>query len=111
MMQETESSLQEGAPGSAAGGPRAIVCPACERLLPAGSTYCPSCCGEDGRRGALLRGAMFGWIAGFLFGGLASAAWSSYVGPEQTAWAPVLTTTLGCAVFGVLIGMIVNRKG
>ncbi|EXI73941.1 MAG TPA: zinc ribbon domain-containing protein [Candidatus Accumulibacter phosphatis] len=87
-----------------------IVCPSCSQLVPAGAPYCPYCCGEDGRRGAMMRGAMLGWLFGFLTGGLASAAWSSYVGPEQTAWTPVLMTTFGCAAAGVIIGMIVNWR-
>ncbi|MEF8698190.1 MAG: hypothetical protein V5B33_02505 [Candidatus Accumulibacter sp. UW20] len=86
------------------------VCPGCERLLAVESLYCPDCCGEDGRRGATARGAMFGWLFGFLAGGLASAAWSSFVGPEQVGWAPVLTVTLGAGAVGMIVGMIVNRK-
>ncbi|EXI68750.1 MAG: hypothetical protein AW08_01062 [Candidatus Accumulibacter adjunctus] len=90
--------------------PAMVACPSCERLVPAGSAYCPHCCGEDGRRGALVRGGMLGWIFGFLTGGLASAAWSSFVGPEQTTWTPVLLTTFGCAAAGIVIGMAVNWR-
>jgi hypothetical protein len=88
-----------------------MVCPSCERLLPVGSLYCPHCCGHDGRRGAIGRGAMFGWVFGFLAGGLASAAWSSFVGPEQAGWTEVLTTTFSCAIVGMVVGMVVSRKG
>ena len=87
------------------------VCPSCERLLPVGSPYCPHCCGDDGRRGAIGRGAMFGCDFGFLAGGLASAAWSSFVGPEQAGWTAVMTTTFTCAVVGMVVGMVVSRKG
>jgi hypothetical protein len=87
-----------------------MVCPGCEQLLAVESLYCPHCCGEDGRRGATARGAMFGWLFGFLAGGLASAAWSSFVGPEQAGWMPVLSATLGGGVVGMIVGMIVNRK-
>jgi len=90
--------------------PAMIACPSCSQPVPVGSPYCPYCCGEDGRRGALMRGAMLGWLFGFLTGGLASAAWSSYVGPEQTTWTPVLMTTFGCAAAGVVIGMIANWR-
>lgn len=92
------------------GDPAMIVCPSCEQLVPQGSSYCPHCCGEDGRRGAIGRGAMFGWLFGFLVGGLASAAWSSVVGTEQTTWTPVLTMTFGCALAGVVIGILLNWR-
>jgi hypothetical protein len=54
---------------------------------------------------------MFGWVFGFLAGGLASAAWSSFIGPEPAGWTPVLTTTFTCAVVGMVVGMVVSRKG
>lgn len=108
-MRGEESVRQEPEAAPAGEGPAMMVCPSCERLLPAGSPYCPHCCGVDGRRGATARGAMFGWLFGFLAGGLASAAWSSFVGPEQTTWTPVLTATLGGATVGMIVGMIVNR--
>jgi hypothetical protein len=90
--------------------PAMLACPNCAQLVAVGSPYCPHCCGADGRRGALVRGGLLGWIFGFLTGGLASAAWSSFVGPEQTTWTPVLMTTFGCAAAGIVIGMAVNWR-
>lgn len=105
-VREADEPLATGTASS-----KTMVCPSCERLLPVGSPYCPHCCGDDGRRGAIGRGAMFGWVFGFLAGGLASAAWSSFVGPEQAGWTAVMTTTFTCAVFGMVVGMVVSRKG
>ncbi len=91
--------------------PAMIVCPSCERALPPTSQYCPYCCGEDGRRGALTRGAFLGAVFGLLGGGLATAVWASIIGPEQAPWGPAMTITLTGGVLGVLAGLWMNRKG
>ncbi len=87
-----------------------IFCRSCEQLVPAGSLYCPHCCGEDGRRGAIRRGAFIGGVFGLLAGGLAAAVWSTLVGPEQASGELVVTITLACATIGVVFGAIHNRK-
>ncbi len=87
-----------------------IVCPSCERELPGNALYCPYCCGDDGRSGALARGAFIGGIFGLLAGGLATALWSSIVGQTQATWGPVLAITLGGGGAGMLIGAMLNRK-
>lgn len=88
-----------------------LVCRSCERALPAGSLYCPSCCGEDGRRGATGRGIFLGGLFGLLAGGLISAVWSSLVGVEQTTWSSVLTIVAACLTTGAVLGVISSRKG
>lgn len=88
-----------------------IICPSCERVLPSTSQYCPYCCGEDGRRGALTRGAFLGAVFGLLGGGLATAVWASIIGPEHAPWGPAMTITLAGGVIGVLAGVWTNRKG
>ncbi|HPP47137.1 MAG TPA: hypothetical protein PLF25_06500 [Accumulibacter sp.] len=87
-----------------------IACPSCERKLPGSVLYCPYCCGDDGRSGALARGAFIGGIFGLLAGGLATVLWSNIVGQTQATWGPVLAITLGGGGAGMLIGVIVNRK-
>jgi hypothetical protein len=87
-----------------------IFCRSCEQLVPAGSLYCPHCCGEDGRRGAIKRGAFIGGVFGLLAGGLAAAVWSTIVGPEQATGELVATITLAFAAIGVVSGAIHNRK-
>ncbi|HQO28656.1 MAG TPA: hypothetical protein PKY22_03910 [Accumulibacter sp.] len=91
-------------------GAESIVCPSCERQVPGGSLYCPYCCGDDGRSGAVARGAFIGGIFGLLAGGLATALWSGVVGQVQTTWGPVLAITLGGGAAGMLIGAVVNRQ-
>lgn len=91
-------------------GSEMIFCRSCEQLVPAGSLYCPHCCGKDGRRGALRRGAFIGGVFGLLAGGLAAAVWFTIVGPEQATGEPVVTITLACAAIGVVLGAIHNRK-
>ena len=90
--------------------PEMIICPSCEQAVPAGSLYCPYCCGEDGRRGASKRGAFIGGVFGLLAGGLLSAVWSSAVGPEQATWSPVLAITLAGGGIGIVVGVIRSRK-
>ena len=92
-------------------GAAMILCRSCEQLLPAGSPYCPHCCGEDGRRGAIKRGAFIGGVFGLLAGGLAAAVWSSIVGPEQATGELVLAITLACAAICSVLGAIHHRKG
>ena len=92
-------------------GAEMMVCPSCEQEVPKGSLYCPVCCGEDGRRGAVKRGAFVGGVFGLLAGGLLTAVWSSAVGPEQATWGPVLSITLAAALAGMVVGAISNRKG
>lgn len=87
-----------------------ITCESCEREVPNGSIYCPYCCGEDGREGAIKRGGFVGGIFGLMAGGIVAAIWSSIVGPERGTWGMVLGITMGSVVTGVLLGMIRQRK-
>ena len=87
-----------------------IICESCERELPHDSIYCPYCCGEDGRQGAIKRGGFVGGIFGLMAGGVGAAVWSSIVGPEQAGWGMVLGITMGTVVAGALLGMIRQRK-
>jgi hypothetical protein len=73
-----------------------IVCGSCQRVLPGDARYCPTCCGEDGRRGALQGAIFLGAVLGVLAGGLIAAVWSSAVGVEQTRWSDVLATLATC---------------
>ncbi len=91
-------------------GAAMILCRSCERLVPAGSLYCPHCCGEDGRRGAIKRGAFIGGVFGLLVGGLAAAVWSSVVGAEYASGEPVVAINLACASIGIVLGALHNRK-
>lgn len=95
---------------SPADGSTPIVCPSCEREVPGTALYCPYCCGDDGRSGAMTRGAFIGGIFGLLAGGLAAAFWSSLVGPEQATWWPVLAIALGGGGGGMIIGALSNRR-
>ena len=87
-----------------------ITCESCEREVPNGSIYCPYCCGEDGREGAIKRGGFVGGILGLMAGGVAAAVWFSAVGPERGTWGMVFGITMGCVVTGALLGMIRQRK-
>ncbi|MQM29033.1 MAG: hypothetical protein CRU78_00165 [Candidatus Accumulibacter phosphatis] len=82
-----------------------IVCGSCQRILPGDARYCPTCCGEDGRRGALQGAIFLGAVLGVLAGGLIAAVWSSAVGVEQTRWSDVLATLATCITIGVAIGI------
>jgi len=97
-------------PMEVAGTPGTIVCPSCEREVPADASHCPYCCGDDGRRGAIKRGAFVGGVFGLLAGGLLAALWSSIVGPEQANGEVVVAMTLACATCGALLGAMRNRK-
>jgi len=97
-------------PQPAASTVETIICPSCEQSVPGDALYCPYCCGDDGRLGAAKRGAFIGGIFGLLGGGLTTALWSSFVGPEQATWGPVLTITLGGGGGGMLLGALINRK-
>lgn len=92
-----------------------IVCGSCQRILPGDARYCPTCCGEDGRRGALQGAIFLGAVLGVLAGGLIAAVWSSAVGVEQTRWSDVLATLATCITIGVAIGIFrtlrTRRKG
>ncbi len=90
--------------------PATIVCPSCEREVPGDAAHCPYCCGDDGRRGAIKRGAFVGAVFGLLTGGLLAALWSSIVGPEQANGEVVVAMTLACATCGALLGAMRNRK-
>ncbi len=87
-----------------------IICRSCEQAVPGGSLYCPYCFGADGRRGAMTRGAFVGGVFGLLAGGLASAFWSSLVGPENAGWSVVGSIVVGGVTLGVVVGAIVNRR-
>lgn len=87
-----------------------ITCHSCEREVPNGSIYCPHCCGEDGREGAIKRGGFVGGMLGLMAGGILAAVWSSIVGPERGTWGMVFGITMGSVVTGVLLGMIRQRK-
>ncbi|HRF04404.1 zinc ribbon domain-containing protein [Accumulibacter sp.] len=92
-----------------------IVCGSCQRILPGDSRYCPYCCGEDGRRGAMQGAIFLGAVLGVLAGGLLTAVWSSAIGAEQTRWSDVLATLATCITIGVAIGVFrtlrLRRKG
>lgn len=87
-----------------------ITCESCEREVPNGSIYCPHCCGDDGREGAIKRGGFVGGMLGLMAGGVAAAVWSSIVGPERGTWGMVFGITMGSVVTGALLGMIRQRK-
>ncbi len=87
-----------------------VICDGCEREVPNGSIYCPHCCGEDGRLGAVKRGGFIGGVMGMMAGGLIAAFWFSIVGPERGTWGMVLGITLGCATTGLILGMVRQRK-
>lgn len=87
-----------------------IVCGSCQRMLPGDSRYCPICCGEDGRRGAMQGAIFLGAVLGVLAGGLITAVWSSAVGAEQTRWSDVLATLATCIAIGVAIGIFRTRR-
>lgn len=97
-------------PGVVGGTPGTIVCPSCEREVPGDASHCPYCCGDDGRRGAIKRGAFVGAVFGLLTGGLLAALWSSIVGPERASGEVVIAMTLALAMSGALLGAMHNRK-
>lgn len=86
------------------------VCPGCDRAIPADAGFCPFCCGEDGRQGALRRGGFIGGIFGLMAGGLAASVWSWVVGPEQVTWDATLWLVLGGVVAGMIWGLLHQRK-
>jgi hypothetical protein len=87
-----------------------VVCQSCEQAVPNGAIYCPYCCGEDGREGAIKRGAFVGGVIGLMVGGVVAAIWSSIVGPERGTWGMVFGVTIGFVVTGLMLGMIRKRK-
>jgi len=90
--------------------PKVVVCPGCEREVPHGATYCPYCCGKDGRGGALRRGGFIGGIGGLMLGGVLAAIWSSVVGPERATWGLTFGIVVASVVAGMLWGML-RRRG
>ncbi len=109
-MSSESSPVRGQAQPSAEPAPEMIFCRSCEQFVPGGSLYCPHCCGEDGRRGAIRRGAFIGGVFGLLTGGLSAAVLSSVVGPEQATGESVLVLTLACAAMGIVLGAIRSRK-
>lgn len=89
---------------------KALVCPGCAREVPHGSLYCPYCCGEDGREGALRRGGFIGGIFGLMAGGLAASVWFAIIGPERADWNVTLAMVFGGVITGLVLGMIHQRK-
>lgn len=86
------------------------ICSACERELPPQSDFCPYCYGEDGRRGAYLRGAFIGGVFGLIAGGLAASLWSAIIGPENLTWSMTFGAVFAGATFGVICGMFSQRR-
>lgn len=86
-----------------------VVCPACERELPKGSLHCPSCCGDDGHQGALMRGAYIGAIVGLMVGGIVAAVWSTLVGPDRATWGMTLGLVVACVTAGLIWGILHQR--
>jgi len=91
--------------------PDAPVCPACEQPIAPNAAYCPHCYGDDGRRGAVKRGAFVGGIFGLLGGGLLVAVWSPIVGPQQATWGSVLSIMAAAALAGIVVGALRSRAG
>lgn len=98
-----------GGQGSAAA--KSIVCESCERAVPADSAHCPYCCGDDGRLGALKRGAFTGGILGLMAGGVGAAVLLSIIGPEYNTWSVVSGIMLGFVVIGAVLGIRAGRNG
>jgi len=97
--------------GQNSAGVKTIVCESCEREVPADSVHCPYCCGEDGRLGALKRGAFTGGILGLLAGGVGAAVLLSIIGPEYNTWSVVSGIMLGFVVVGAVLGIRAGRNG
>ena len=88
-----------------------ITCGNCEREVANGSIYCPHCCGDDGREGAIKRGGFVGGVIGLMAGAVIAAFWFSFVGPERGTWGMVFGITMTGVVSGLMLGMIRQRKG
>ena len=89
--------------------PKLVVCPGCERAVPNGAIYCPHCCGQDGRDGALKRGAFIGGLGGLMVGGVVAAIWSSVVGPERATWGVTFAVVVAGVATGMIWGMLRQR--
>jgi hypothetical protein len=89
---------------------KTITCENCEREVPAGSLHCPYCCGEDGQRGELKRGAYTGGILGMIVGAVSTAMFLSLFGPEYNTW-PVVSGIILCFIIvGAALGINNSRK-
>jgi Na+/proline symporter len=89
---------------------KTITCENCEREVPAGSLHCPYCCGEDGQRGELKRGAYTGGILGMIVGAVCTAMFLSLFGPEYNTWPVVSGIILGFVIVGAALGVNNSRK-
>jgi len=87
-----------------------MICTGCEREVPAESSFCPYCCGEDGRRGAFMRGGFIGGIFGLMAGGLAASLWSSVIGQDRVTWSMTLGAVLAGATLGMIWGVFHQRR-
>ncbi len=110
MRPEDGNSTAGAAEAPTAANVMTVICEGCEREVPNGAIYCPHCCGEDGREGAVKRGGFVGGVMGMIGGALIAAFWSSYVGPERGTWGMVFGITFGSMVTGVILGMVRQRK-
>jgi hypothetical protein len=90
--------------------PTALVCPGCEREVPTGASYCPYCCGDDGRDGAQRRGAFIGGLCGLMAGGVFAALWSTIVGADRATWSATLGVVFACTAVGALCGILRQRR-
>lgn len=89
---------------------KTVTCENCEREVPADSLHCPYCCGEDGRLGALKRGAYTGGILGMMVGGVSTAMFLSLFGPEYNTWSVVSGIIFGFVLVGAALGINNSRK-
>jgi hypothetical protein len=87
-----------------------ITCNNCEREVPHGSLHCPHCCGEDGLRGSLQRGAFTGGILGLIAGGVGAAFFLSIFGSEYNTWTVVSGIVLCFVLVGAGLGIKNSRS-
>ena len=90
--------------------PRFVVCPGCGRDVPNGSIYCPYCCGESGRRAALMRAAFKGALFGAFVGCLVAVAWTLAIGLDRATWGRAFAVVVAVLTTGLILAMVRHRR-